>query len=493
MRVKKESDVLVHLDETAKEPLYQQIYEQIRDAITSGRLAQGDKLVSIRKLSVDLGVSHTTVEQAYLQLATEGLVFNVPRSGYVVERIDAEYFKFEKSLSESEVREVMEARDREAFFAENRSGGEVRYDFSYANLQSDSFPVRTWRQVIDEVLYARTSPELARYAYTDDVCSLQVELAKLLSRTRGVDCVPEQVVIQSGTGDALTMIMQLFSRDTDIIGMEDPGYATVHEVARRQGFSMVPLPSDQGIEKLLDALEKHRPKIVFTTPSHQFPTGTLLPLDARTRLLRWAEENDAYIIEDDSCNEFRYATRPVPSLQSLDAFGRVIYLCNVSKVLSPSLRISYVVLPPKLLERYWDLFNYAHPSVSWLDQEVLSRFIGQGYWDAHVRKTAKGNHRRHDELMRCLTAKMGDMLEISGVETGMHLYVTVHNGMDDCELIDSALRQGAKVYGTARMRFPGSAPSSSVMIGFSAIAFEDIEPGVAALARAWSVGSVVKR
>ncbi|MBQ9044058.1 MAG: PLP-dependent aminotransferase family protein [Eggerthellaceae bacterium] len=486
MCAKKKAELLLHLDEAAEAPLYQQIYEQIRDAVTSGRLTQGDRLVSIRKLSADLGVSHTTVEQAYLQLATEGFVANVPRSGYIVEHVDADYFRLERPSSEAEVRELAQTRDREAFFAENRSGGEVRYDFSYANLQPDSFPVRTWCQLLDEVLYARTSPEFARYSYTDEVCSLQAELAGLLSRTRGVSCAPEQVVVQSGTGEALTMLLQLFDRTTDVVGMEDPGYATVHEVARRQGFQMVPLPTGQGVEAFLAAVEEKRPKIVFNTPSHQFPTGLLLPLDARTRLLRWAEENDAYIIEDDSCNEFRYSTRPIPSLQSLDAFGRVIYLCNVSKVLSPSLRVSYAVLPPKLLERYWDLFNYAHPSVPWLDQEVLARFIAQGHWDAHVRKVAKGNHRRHDELLRCLNAEMGDMLDITGTDTGMHLYVTVRNGMDERQLVESALAQGAKVYGTARMRFPGSTLSSSVMIGFSAIAFDDIAPGVAALARAWA-------
>jgi len=486
MSARKKAELLLRLDESAQAPLYQQIYEQIRNAVTSGRLTQGDRLVSIRKLSADLGVSHTTVEQAYLQLATEGLVANVPRSGYVVEHVDADYFKLERPSGADDVHDLAKARSREAFYAENRSGGEVRYDFSYANLQPDSFPVRTWRRLLDEVLYARTSPELARYAYTDEVRSLQVELSGLLSRTRGVDCAPEQIVVQSGTGESLTMIMQLFDRAADVIGMEDPGYATVGEVARRQGFTMVPLPVDDGSEAFLEAIERQHPKIVFCTPSHQFPTGTLLPLDTRTQLLRWAEENDAYIIEDDSCNEFRYATRPIPSLQSLDAFGRVIYLCNVSKVLSPSLRVSYAVLPPKLLGRYWNLFNFAHPSVSWLDQEVLARFIAQGYWDAHVRKTAKGYHRCHDELVRCLNATMGDMLEISGTGTGMHLYVTVRNGMDDRELVASALAEGAKVYDTTRMRFPGSAPSSSVMVGFSAIAFEDIEPGVAALARAWA-------
>ena len=291
--------------------------------------------------------------------------------------------------------------------------------------------------------------------------------------------------MQAGTDGALSTLLQLFDRDNDTIGMEEPGYATVHEVARRQGFSMAPLPSDRGSEVFLSALDEHRPRIVFTTPSHQFPTGKLLSLEARTRLLRWAEENDAFIIEDDSCNEFRYATRPIPSLQSLDVFGRVIYSCNVSKVLSSSLRIAYVVLPPVLLARFWDLFNFAHPPVSWLEEEVLARFIAQGAWDAHVRRTAKGNHRRHDELLRCLQDEFGDAIEVSVVDTGMHLYATVHNGMGQAELLGSALREGAKVYGTSRMWFSKPAPGNNVMIGFSAIAYEDIEPGIAALARAW--------
>ena len=239
------------------------------------------------------------------------------------------------------------------------------------------------------------------------------------------------------------------------------------------------------MEPFLEAVEQHRPRIVFTTPSHQFPTGSLLPLDARTRLPKWAERNDAYIIEDDSCNEFRYTTHPIPSLQSLDAYGRVVYLCNVSKTLSPALRIAYMVLPPKLLERYWDLFNYAHPPVSWLDQEVLARFMAEGHLDAQVRKTAKANRRRHDELLACLRAEMGDGLGIQGIDTGMHLYVRVKNGMTQPQLLHAALERGVKAYGTSRMWFSKPAPQDKVIIGFGAIDLDDIAPGAAALREAW--------
>jgi len=485
MSARRQAALLLRVNAKDAEPLYKQIYTQIRDAIIRGQVREGDKLTSIRALSNDLRVSHTTVEQAYLQLATEGYVNNVPRSGYVVAHVDTGYMELAREVDEQELDMVRESRSRDAFYAENRSGATARFDFSYANLQPDSFPANTWRKLTADVLYRNDCPELARYSYTDEPNALRMELAALLARTRGMRCLPDQIVPQAGTDNALATVLQLFDRNCDVIGMEEPGYATVHEVARRMGFSMVPLPSDAGAEAFLQAIERAHPRIVFTTPSHQFPTGKLLSLDARTRLLKWAERNDAYIIEDDSCNEFRYATHPIPSLHSLDAYGRVIYLCNVSKVLSPSLRIAYLVLPPALLARYWDLFNYAHPPVSWLEQEVLARFIAEGHWDAHVRKTALGNRHRHDELLRCLRADMGDRVEISGVDTGMHLYVAVKSGMTQAELLESARQQGVTVYGTSRMWFSKPAPQEYVMLGFSAIALQDIRPGVAALKSAW--------
>ncbi len=485
MCAKKKAEILLHLDPRSEKSLYRQIYEQIREMITTGQLVEGEHLTSIRKLADDFSVSHTTVEQAYLQLATEGFVRNVPRSGYVVAPVDLEYFKLARQADANAIKELSDARDKLAFYVENRSGSTVRYDFSYANLQPDSFPVKVWRKLSDDVLYLRNSPELARYSYTDQTSALQVELSRLVARTRGVVCAPEQIILQSGTGEALSTLLQLFRGSDAVLGVEDPGYATVHEVARRLGVPMVPLAVGKESDLFLEALDTYKPNIVFTTPSHQFPTGALMSLETRIALLKWAEANDAYIIEDDSCNEFRYATSPVPSLQSFDAFGRVIYMNNISKVLSPSLRIAYVALPPKILEHYWDLYNYAHPTVSWLDQMVLASFIAQGYWDSHVRKTAKGNHRRHDELVRCLNEVFGDMVTISGADTGMHLYVTVQNGMDEKQLLASALEQGVKVYGTQRMYLDRKTESRSVMIGFSSIAFDDIEPGIRALGKAW--------
>ena len=193
----------------------------------------------------------------------------------------------------------------------------------------------------------------------------------------------------------------------------------------------------------------------------------------------------AFIIEDDSCSEYRYNTQPVPSLQSLDAFDRVIYLGNFSKVLSPALRCAYTILPPVLFARYLNLFHYQHPAMPWIEQEALTRFIAEGHLDQHVRKMTTSNRRRHDLLIDELTRRMGSKIELYGTDTGMHLFARVNNGMSQTGLLLSALQQSAKVYGTSHMWHKTPALENCVLIGFSSILDENIAPGVAALERAW--------
>ena len=255
-------------------------------------------------------------------------------------------------------------------------------------------------------------------------------------------------------------------------------------IARRNGFDVVPLPTDRGGDAFLQAVERQKPDIVFATPSHQFPTGTLMPLPTRIELLRLAEELDFYIIEDDSCHEYRYGTGPVPSLQSLDTGNRVVYLGNFSKTLTPALRVAFAVLPPELLERHLER-GPAIPSVNTHIQDALARFIADESLDRHVRRMVAGNRERHDRLLECLESSMGGAVELSGVHSGMHFFATVRNGMAQEDLIASARGNGANVYGTRRFWFDSQADEGSLMIGFSAIALDDIEPGVQALARAW--------
>lgn len=481
----KSVDLLLRISKEAKEPVYQQIYRQFKDAIISGVLPVGSKLPAIRNVSQNYCVSHITVEQAYLQLSSEGLVTNKPRSGYFVSPLDVNFLREAEQHNARTIQQIEEQRNRNAFHEENSQGYHARYDFSYANLQPDSFPVTTWRKITNEILLGNSQGMLTRYQRVDEESALARELTQYLQQARGVCAFPQQLILAPGTPEALVTLLQLFKGTHESIGIEEPGYAGVQEVARRMGFSMVSLSTEGPKGQLLEEVQQKNPKLVFVTPSNQFPTGKTLPMEDRIALLKWAHANNAYIIEDDSCHEYRHGTQPLPALQSLDAHGRVIYLGNFSKVLSPNMRVAYFVLPPELLARYHSLFSHAHPTVSWLLQETLARFIKEGHWERHVWKMSHANHKRRNELITCLNREFGDLVSVHGHNAGMHVYASVHNGMDQQQLIESARREGANVYGTKRFWFEHQAPENRIIIGYSSIALDLIPEGVKALKRAW--------
>ena len=488
MAKRRGQDLLLTVDADGELPIYEQIYRQVKQAIETGKLTEGAHLPSIRKLCTDLCISHTTAERAYLQLSVEGYVRNVPRSGYVVEKIDTDYLR---SLAAASV-ESGSAERRESerlpfdpLRDQSQKGRRARWDFSFTDLAPGSFPVKMWHQLTDDVLFSADCIGLTRYPHEEGPSDFAVELASYLHRTRGVNADPLQIVVKCGTESALTALLTLFDPASCVIGVEEPGYGSVRLAANHLGFKVVPLPVDQGIEAFFEALRRERPHIAFTTPSHQFPTGSVLSLESRIELLKWADANGAFIIEDDSCNEYRYDVRPIPSLQSLDYHGRVIYVGNFSKVLSPSLRVAYMALPWRLLRRYFREYGHSLGTTTWLTQQILARFIKEGHFDQHVHRMVTATHKRHDTLLEALSSEMGDALTIGGVNSGIHFFVDVHNGMDQEELMRTALEQGANVYGTNRYWFTRPAPKATLMIGFSSIDAAEIPAGVAALKQAW--------
>ena len=483
--VAKRPRMLLTLDVDAPGPLYQQLFEQLKAQILAGNIKEGEKLPSIRSLTNDLGVSHVTVERAYLQLSVEGYVQNKPRSGYVVNPIDIAYFA-DAEEGEGDLQLANEALRKDPYKMNCLRGAESRYDFACANLQPGSFPRKTWARLTEKVLASFDEADLTAYRIGLEPCLLQQELSSYLRRYRGVACAPEQIVFQSGTEAALSAIMQLLGGQAQRVGHEEPGFEVMVAVAKRFGANLVPLPVDQDDEAYLQALEASNAQLVFATPSHQFPTGRLMPLEMRVRLLQWAHEHDAYIIEDDSCNEYRYDIQAIPSLHSLDQHNRVIYLGNFSKALSPGLRLSYLALPPRLLAQWYEKFTFSWDQVPYLSKQVVALFMQEGHWDQHLRRMSTGNKRRHDALVSALKEAFGDAISLSGVDSGMHLYVAVRNGMAQEQLMESAFEQGATVYGSDVYYWSGAShPDNSVLIGFSAIKLEDISAGVAALKKAW--------
>lgn len=495
---------MISLDQNSRDPLYVQIYDSIRRDITENALKPGEKLMPIRKLAESLDVSRNTVENAYAQLLTEGYVTSRSGSGYVVCNVDfsplseasvekdrtAASRKTKQITSSAAIGRVGPSLTEEGLSgrnaaehaaahstkltslspSENRAphAPAIEFDFTYGDRPRGSFPEVAWRKLTGDALF---SVDSKANAYGDGLgeMELRAEIARRIHATRGVNCEPEQVVLQAGTQAALGNLLDLFDPMRDGVAIENPGYDGAMAVFRNRGFRITPLPvcpdtTEAQQDAFASSLYASGAKLVFCTPSNQFPLGMTMPLSMRVRLIKWAAERDGYILEDDYCREFRYTERPIPSLQSLDTRNRVIYMGTFSKVLSPALRMSYLVLPPQLLDRWREKFARHYCPVPWLSQKVLYLFMSEGYWDRYTRATMTAYHKRRNLLMECLQHEMGGKIEIFGGTAGVRVYPTSGYWMP---------------------RHQTDPCGRCVLVGFSSIEPELIPEGVHRLAQAW--------
>lgn len=463
----------MQLDANSSVPLYQQIYQRFSEGIQGGIYPAKAKLPSIRSLAEELKCSHNTVETAYRMLAQEGYVQSKPGSGYVIQDID---FLHTGPRGSSQAKRSP------------RSSGlscKVRYDFTYGNLQAGTFPALTWKAITDDVLLSSNIEAIDTYGDPLGEMSLRAEIAWRLSMVRGISCKPEQVVVQCGTQPSIKNLLTLFDPQTDCIAMEEPGYDAVREVMTHSRFPIAHCRVTEGFKSFIADLEQSNSKLVYVTPSSQFPTTRILDMEGRRCLIDWAHRNDAYILEDDYCREFRYAERALAPLHTL-APDRVIYMGTFSKSISPSLRVNYLVLPEVLLTRWKKTFANAYPEVPWITQVVLARFLSEGHRDRHLRKQQNRNKRKYTLLVDALRTHMGEKAEVLENGTGLHVLVNVVDGRSQEELIGLARAYGVLVYDTNRYwSKPDHELKSCVLVGFSAIPEKDIVAGVEALAKAW--------
>ncbi|MCL2826883.1 MAG: PLP-dependent aminotransferase family protein [Eggerthellaceae bacterium] len=464
--------------------IYLQIYESFKCDILEGAYTYGQRLPSIRKLASDLDVARNTVESAYRQLMQEGFVSSRPGSGYWVEQLSTHEGAVSTSAHESV--SAFGSHERQLIAGTHKPPAPCLYDFSFDNLEEDAFPFDTWRRLTADALYSVEAQGACCYHDNQGDYLLRLNIANHLRKSRGVRCFPEQVVIQAGTQAALLNLMQLFDPSKDTVAMEEPGFEGARIVFEQCGFDVIPCPVHQGFSAYLRFLSTSDTKLCFSTPSNQFPTGAVMPKHARLQLLEWAQAHDAYILEDDCCREFSYKPRPVPSLQSLDTNHRVIYLGTFSKSLSPALRVSYLVLPPELLDRWKQHFRLYHSAVPWLSQVVLRRFIAEGHWEKLLRRAHTRNKRKYEALVAAIGAFMKGKVELWESGTGLHVLVRVRDGRSEQQLVGLAREAGVGVYETSRY-WMGADPlrGQHILIGFSSIREEDIAPGIQALAQAW--------
>ncbi|MGH1057744.1 PLP-dependent aminotransferase family protein [Bacillus paranthracis] len=456
-----------NLNPKSKIALYVQLYEYIKKEIKDGTIPAFTKLPAKRKLASYLQVSKNTVEAAYEQLLAEGYIESASRKGYFVCKVEQMIYV---EGSDVKVEEV-------PFREEN-----YKFDFTQTGVDTKTFPFTMYRKLINDVWQPHNN-ELLFLGHPQGELSLREEIAKYLYESRGVRCSASQIVLGAGTQILVKLLFQLLKGSN--YAVENPGYHRKMVVFEQEEEKVQMLSLDRDGICMAD-LENSNANVVFVTPSHQFPYGMIMPITRRTQLLQWAKkEEDRYIIEDDYDSEFRYSGKPIPALQGLDTDGKVIYMGTLSKALLPSLRMSYIVLPKNLIKKYQKEYLFYTQSVSRMDQEVIRKFLHEGYWEKHIHKMRVVYRKKRDRLVFEIEKYFSNHVEVIGEDSGLHILLKVHNGMREEELIQEAAKYSIKIYPVSTYYKDGTAPKNVVLLGFAILSEEEIAQAIQLLNTAW--------
>ena len=460
------------LDPSLSTPLYEQLYRRIRADIESGALPAGEKLPSKRALSAHLKVSVVTVEGAYGQLLAEGYLRSEPKRGFFVAALEPA-----AAPAPAPARRAEEPPTAP-------TASVPRYDFATNAVDAVHFPFATWAKLMRQVLTNEDSGLLSAI-HPQGVPALRAAIVDYLREFRGMDAQPDQVVVGAGSEYLTGILFQLLGREGGY-AVENPGYRKFGRILSRQGALICPIPLDeQGLR--VDALTWSGARVVHVTPSHHFPLGTVMPVTRRRELLAWASAGEGrYIIEDDYDSEFRFSGRPIPALQSLDAGERVVYLNTFAKSLAPSLRIGYMVLPPHLAERYRREFLLYSSTVPSFEQYTLARFLEDGHFERHIARMRVEYRDRKAALTACVK-ELGLPARLSGADAGLHMLLTLENGMGEGELVERAAEEGVAVYplSASWLTPPPEELPPTLIMGYARLEAEDIRQAFRRLGAAW--------
>ncbi len=461
----------------------QQLYRLLRDAILGEELPHGLRLPSSRQLAAELGIARNTVIHVYERLAAEGYVSaGVGRGTFVS---DTRPDRIPHPAATRETAPVPASRhasgvsQRGAALMARAGAGERQWGaFMPGVPEVRAFPARTWMRLQNRH-WRRPPPDLLSYGVGLGYPPLRAALADYLRSSRGVLCDPEQIVITSGTHTALQLIGLMLCDPGARAWVEDPGYWGVHSVWRANGIETVPVPvDDEGLD--VDRGEG-RPRLVFVSPSHQYPLGSVMSLARRRQLLAYASHHGAWIVEDDYDSEFRYGRPPLPSLQGLDTDGRVLYLGTFSKVMFPGLRLSYMVVPAPLVDAFRVGLSEVYRGGQSLTQAVLADFIVDGHFVSHIRRMRNLYAARREALLSAIATGFGDSLPIHDGSAGLHLVLGLP-GRDDRAIARDALGHGIITRALSRYYRAPASSASGLLLGYSHVDEDEISRHFATLA-----------
>ena len=455
---------LIYLNKQLKTPIYIQLYNALKEEISLGKYGE-EPLLSIRALSKELGVSKNSVDQAYQQLLAEGYIYSVPGSGYYCNTIEP-------------VLDVRQYAVEPELFHPPKAKFLPKYNFAYGILYNEDFSWSKWHKCIKSALLAEESAKHLIYGDMQGNYELRKSLSLFLNASRGVNCTASQIIICSGVQDALTLLSALLPVDQFPLGYEEPGYDGSRNTLKRHGYKINPISvTSQGIS--IDELYLSDSRLVYVTPSHQYPTGYIMPIASRYKLLSFVNERDGYIIEDDYDSEFRYGTLSIPSLQSLDQNDSVIYIGTFSKSFSPTLRMAYLILPKRLLPLFYEKFqNYKTPIPEFV-QIAMSEFIKEGYYVRQLRKLVHTNEKKHRLIIQLLQDQKDSLIQPVVTHSGVHMLLRFRVRRTEAELLTFLESQEVKLYPTSiyySNKYQADEPV--LLMGFASMKQNEIRDGI---------------
>jgi len=486
---------LVEVNDASTTPIYEQIYEDIRKSIIEGKLAPGTRLPSTRSLTDVLGVSRTTVTNAFDRLKSEGYLRSHVGSGtFVSKNLPPQHTQLRRPTSPSgPSASASFSQDPSPFLSDQ--GAFVmkglppmvehptkQMAFNPGVPAYDAFPIDTWSSLASQRWRFLQRDELV-YGNPAGYEPLREAVANYLRERRGVRCDAEQIIITAGAQHAFTLVARVLIDEDDDVFVEDPGYPLMRAAFGVAGAQLHPVPvDDEGIQ-VSTVRDRVRPNLVAVTPSHQYPLGTTMSLSRRLQLLDWSAETDAWILEDDYDSGYRYSGRPIAALQGLDRRGSVLYAGTFSKVLFPALRLGYLAVPKNLVDpfvRMRDLMDRSPPRVA---QMILLDFMEEGHLREHLQKMRTLYLSRKNMLTSALREELGTFMEVHDNEAGLHLV-----GRLPKEIDDQALSRHLRTHDL--LTLPLSTHSESelerggLLLGFGCVPEEEIGPEVQRIATA---------
>lgn len=461
-------------------PLFDQIYSFFKQSIIDGSLAKNTRLPSIRQLSQSLGVSNNTVIAAYQQLNDEGYLVNIPRKGLFVANLDPQEMYPKSALPQSKptslpLPPVLSDKPR------------IQYalNLNQAAIDEESFPMKEWRKCVN---WALDKPMLQYGGYFGEP-DLKQTLATYLFQSRGVKTQPGQIVIGSGTIQLMGLLATLFQNKADgnkQIAFEEPGYQSSRQIWLDYGYEVLPIEVDEPTGIRLDLLGRFQPSLVYLTPSHQYPLGCIMPIAQRLQILQWAQENNCYLIEDDYDSEFRFKGKPIPALQALDTQERVIYSGTFSKAFLPALRLAYIVLPAHLLPHLQHL-QHLGQSTSINMQRAMAIFMGEGYWDRHLRKMRKIYRQKYEHTISYIKEVFRDKITLNDHYAGLNVLMKVHTTDSEAALVAKAKQANIWIVGKSDswLKQKQAPTTPHLLFGFGKLSIAQITEAVDILHKAW--------